>query len=272
MHCDGVNTLTLDSACKLINNSSPYWLDTWVRTTAGVADFSVQLIEYTSADCSTGATTTTLYNGNPGANWVKQGGQRVTGAGVQSGRLRLSIQNNNATVLVDASLFWNNYTTTDGLCVTDADATAVCTHIDTTIAMPLLGPNEEFSLCSTLRTPVDVSLAVLYAGWHMGGTYGVANSCVMYTFNGAWIWRCWDSGAANSTLTTGAAAQNTDTYLCGSMVSDGVMWSMQGTTSYGPQVRGSRNAAFPEIQLGGYNGSAYVMWMRDIMIYRRIRQ
>ncbi len=275
MVCDGVNTLTLDSACKAFGATTNYWGDVWLRTTAGTADVSVQIIEYTSVNCTTGATTTTLWNGDPGSWSVRgstQGGARTTGAGVQSGRLRISIQNNAATVLADGAFLWSNIIPTDALCVADTDATASCGHVNMSIVNQPLGPNETFSVCSVTRTPVDVTLASLFPAWHLGGTYGAANSCLPYSYTGLWRWRCWNQAAGTGTINMGAAATNTDTYICGSMTASGQIWGYNTTTSYGPASPGYRNAVFPEIQIGGYGNSGYVNWNRDLVIYRRLVQ
>ena len=127
--CDGVNAIQLDSACKALSGSTAYWADAYAKTTAGTATAYVQLTECTDGACSVGCVTTTLWTGDPGANWQARGDTRTTGAGVNSGYVTVKMDTTSATAVFDAVSLYTGAWGKRSFCPGDTDATASCTAI-----------------------------------------------------------------------------------------------------------------------------------------------
>ncbi len=205
MLCDRTNSISLDSACKTISASTAYYGLAELMTAAGTATAYVQFIEFTSADCTTGATTTTLWTGDPGATWTRKGDTRTTGVGVQSGRLRLLLDTTSATVIADGAMLYAGSTPVDHGCFTDADSTAVCTTSVTSIKQPLPA-NGNWTFTATVRSPVSwvTSSPIRYAAY-VPGTAGNNNKIEVYWGNNTLLCKVYNSGGVATSSTVAAA-------------------------------------------------------------------
>ena len=158
--CDGVNAIQLDSACKALSGSTAYWADAYGETLAGTATAYVQLTECTDGACSVECVTTTLWTGDPGADWQVRGNTRTTGAGVNSGLVTIKMDTTSATAVFDAVSLYTGNTGKRSFCPGDTDATASCTAIVPS-AFTNIPANGEVTIGLTASSPwAGTALAV----------------------------------------------------------------------------------------------------------------
>lgn len=152
LDCDGTNAISLTSACKTISASTAYYGSAWLKTTAGTATAYVNMIEYTSADCTTGDTSTTLWTGDPGSYWVRHSGTRTTGGSVQSGQIQIMLDSTAATVSADAVHLRAGAFAVSQFCGCDTDATCVCSAVAPSFDSQING-NEPVTIQGTWSSP-----------------------------------------------------------------------------------------------------------------------
>lgn len=274
MACDGVNNLTLDTACKSLANSTSYYGLVYAKTTAGTANFTLQLLEYTDGSCTVGLTTTNLWGaGDPGANWIRAGGTRTTGAGVNSGRLRLLIDTNAATVLADGAMLYEGDQPTDLLCTSDADASVTCTLNDVTVD-PGVGliTAGEWQFNATISSPIDGAVASpVRQILRVPGTAGNNNRVDLSWASDVLTCTIFDSGGVARTSTV-AAAGNADTNfdVMMSHTSDGrVECCWDGTCDATPATSAVMDGVGSEIVYGSDGTTGGEIWIQEGVWSRR---
>jgi hypothetical protein len=171
MVCDGSNTISLDSGCTALAASTDYYVQAYQKTSAGTADYYLQLIECTDGACSVGCVTTTLYNGDPGSDWVRQGGTRTTGGSAASGQVRLHLATNSATIVVDAVSLFTGTEPIDHFCPGDTDAAATCNH-----------------MVSQVPSMAQGNGSIYYEGTYRSAWSGVGLTAAKYLFGDGTVW------------------------------------------------------------------------------------
>jgi len=188
----------------------------WGITLTGTADCELRIFEWSNADCTGVLGETSLWNGNPGANWVQIEGPFAAAAwngatGSWKPFLRCNDNGIAYTTAFDAMMALQAASTfhTDALCVSDADADCVSTTIINIDDSSPITPGN-WTVRGTWRQPMDGAETTNKIIFENDPTAG--NNNRVRVSHDTDLLRCsvWDSGGVERAATV-AAAINADT-------------------------------------------------------------
>lgn len=280
---DADDAVSLTSGCATVSGNTGYQISAWAKSVSGTPLLTVTVIEDDSADCGSPTTTTDVISGaTPTTSWGIQRGTITTQAATIRAQVRVTLPAAAAQVMdIDAVMMrgppGNGYIT-DAYCATDADSDAACSTTVNSTPSPY-SANGPTTTTLTACTPyAGTALIAESSVAFADGNSSAANSLAIAVINATtdepmyWIW---DNSPNYKYVSPDISNWSALTSYALKYGHDGsgnlrLWWNSAWQTTMGGAGTGKRSAAQTTTYLGGTNSLGHDVYVRDIVVFRRV--
>lgn len=280
---DADDAVSLTSGCATVSGNTGYQISAWAKSVSGTPLLTVTVIEDDSADCGSPTTTTDVISGaTPTTSWGIQRGTITTQAATIRAQVRVTLPAAAAQVMdIDAVMMrgppGNGYIA-DAYCATDADSDAACSTTVNSTPSPY-SANGPTTTTLTACTPyAGTALIAESSVAFADGNSSAANSLAIAVINATtdepmyWIW---DNSPNYKYVSPDISNWSALTSYALKYGHDGsgnlrLWWNSAWQTTMGGAGTGKRSAAQTTTYLGGTNSLGHDVYVRDIVVFRRV--